>query len=202
MGERVLAPGVTLSAEGVIHTLANQREQYPSAARLKVLVDWAMEAHGNWFKEGKEFRKFDGRTPIIVHPLDCMTEISQEPNLSEGDRAVGAQALLLHDVIEDTRRVPEPGFVSERVLQLVGAMTFPGGTAEERAKIFTPDVEPFVRLLKLYDKFGNAKALGWMTAEKRVAYLEYLGQLRGYVVSVYGPDLNIVKLAGAFLPAP
>ncbi len=187
-------PGIEFR-DGQIFTLANQGIiPLPVGPELERYILYALRAHGEHAKPGRDVRKFDRKTPTASHALDCFTEILNEPRLSEGDRAVGALALLYHDVPEDTN-IPPPEGLPERLVTLIDAMTYYGGTAEEMVKVW--DHEPFVLLLKLYDKVSNWKTAGWMDSAKRETYRIYIRKLATVVTGVYGADLNVVRIAFA-----
>lgn len=186
--------------DGIIYTAANQSEQMPSPDRLSQQIAWVVQAHTRYASPDKRFRKFDHRTPIIVHPLDVMAQIMQEPRLSLGDRAAGGLALLAHDVIEDTSKKELPDLFSPRVKTLVAGMTFFGGTEEEMEKVW--DAEPFILLCKLYDKCGSWKTMTGMKQKKIDAHAYHLGRLREAVVENYGDQLHVVKFARAALALP
>lgn len=183
--------------DGQYFTAANQGESLVTSDRdLEAYIHYAIRAHGPLATEGRAVRKFDRKTPTVTHPLDCWTEILNEPLLSEGDRAAGSLALLFHDVIEDTT-VPPPDCLSPRVLQLVQDMTYEGGTEEEMVHIW--EKEPFVILLKLYDKYSNWKTMGWTTEAKKASYRDYIQRLIDVVIRFYGPSLNVVRAAQALI---
>ncbi len=183
--------------DGQIFTRANQGIiPLPVGAELERHVLYVLRAHGEHAKPGRDVRKFDRKTPTASHALDVFTEFLNEPRLSEGDRAVGALVLLYHDVPEDTNVSPPDG-LPERLVTLIEAMTYYGGTAEEMVKVW--DHEPFVILMKLYDKASNRKTMGWMDPAKRAAYDAYIARLLAHVTATYGADLNIVKIARALI---
>ncbi len=139
-------------------------------------------------------RKFDNITPYAVHPLWCMTTILAEPLLPQHLRYKGAQALLFHDVIEDTN-VSLPSELNDYVVSLIQDMTFES-SAEEMAKIW--EKPRFVQLLKLYDKTSNFMDGTWMSFEKREIYKVYIRLLIDNLSDEY-EDLNIFKIARSIL---
>ncbi len=145
-------------------------------------------------KPSKAFRKWDGKTPQSMHPLWCAMTILAETSLPEELRIKGYQALLFHDVLEDTR-ARLPAELSKDVRALVLEMTF-AGFAEEREKIWDKSLE--VKLLKLYDKVSNLLDGAWMSAEKRSAYIAHTARLCAEVEAEFG-TLNIIKIAKAVL---
>ena len=102
--------------------------------------------------------KWDGLTPYSVHPIWCATMILHETALAEDIRVDGSQALLFHDVLEDTL-AELPNYLSERVKNLVQDMTFESSDVE-MLKVWDKPIE--VKLFKLYDKVSNLMDARWM----------------------------------------
>jgi hypothetical protein len=154
-------------------------------------LTYIIEAHTNHpRKQSKAFRKWDGKTPYYIHPVWCATMILTETTLPENTRQEGAQALLYHDLLEDTDK-PLPDWLSDRVKGIIQDMTFPGGSAQEMQEIWTkPQV---VRLYKLYDKISNLLDAYWMSEAKLAEYKVYTSKLRQDVLERYG-SLNITKI--------
>lgn len=144
-------------------------------------------------KPSKAVRKWDGRTPYFVHPVWCATTILEEPNLPEPLRRRGAQALALHDVLEDTT-LKLPKSIGPTVRKLVQGMTFEGGSAQEMVEVWSRP--PEIRLLKLYDKTCNMLDDGFMDPAHRRKTRRYVRRLIADVEAHY-PGTNIVKLARA-----
>ncbi|PIN80429.1 hypothetical protein COV11_04080 [Candidatus Woesearchaeota archaeon CG10_big_fil_rev_8_21_14_0_10_30_7] len=154
-----------------------------------------MDAHQNHpVKEGKQYRKWDGKTPYYTHPIWCATMIATETTLEEKTREEGVQTLLYHDVLEDTTE-QLPNWLSERVKKLIQQMTYEG-MAHEMSEIWEKPKE--VRLYKLYDKASNLLDGQWMSSAKRNEYHNYTRRLLQDVEQNYG-TLNITKLARAIL---
>ena len=154
------------------------------------LVNYCISAHCRPVKPSKAVRKWDGKTPYSVHPIWCATMILHETALAEDIRVDGSQALLFHDVLEDTL-AELPNYLSERVKNLVQDMTFESSD-EEMLKVWDKPIE--VKLFKLYDKVSNLMDASWMSPEKQRKYREYTNRLTQEVQTHYG-ELNIVKLA-------
>ena len=73
------------------------------ANKLAELSSFVIKAHNDSSIEEKgRTRYFDKRTPQGMHPLWCATTILSETELPELIRENGVQALLLHDIVEDT----------------------------------------------------------------------------------------------------
>ena len=143
-------------------------------------------------KASKAVRKWDGMTPYGVHPAWCAMTLLQEPALSEEIRERGYQALLFHDILEDTTADLPEGIAPE-VRELVEGMTF-ASSDEGMEKVWERSTE--VRLLKLYDKVSNLLDGVWMAPEKLERYRAYTRRLADDVKSNFG-SLNIVRIARA-----
>jgi hypothetical protein len=107
-------------------------------------------------------------------------------------RVVGYQALLWHDVREDTHLSLPPGTPSE-VTDLVDQMTF-ASFSEEREQIWACSERS--QLLKLYDKVSNLLDGSWMADAKWNDYVEHTRALAEIASERFG-DLNIVRIARA-----
>lgn len=154
---------------------------------------YVIESHRN-SEQKKRTRYWDGKTPYHIHPIWCATTLLHETFLPEGLRQDGSQALLYHDILEDTSS-PLPGWLSERVKELVRDLTFENSQQEmEQIWAKTPEV----RLLKLYDKTSNLMDGVWMDREKRERYAEYTSKLCQDVEQNYG-KLNITRIAKAII---
>lgn len=155
------------------------------------IIGYIFLAHSTKAKKpSKAVRKWDGKTPYGVHPTWCAMTILSEPMLPEEIRLSGAEALLMHDLLEDTE-AELWGETSQRVLELVEGMTFK--SSEEEMKLVWERSQE-IRLLKVYDKTSNLLDGSWMTSEKRVVYERYLSGLCDDVEKAYG-KLNIIHIA-------
>ena len=163
---------------------------------FQILVTDCINAHSRPIKPSKAVRKWDGQTPYSVHPIWCAMMILHETALPEDIRADGSQALLFHDVLEDTL-AELPDYLSARVKELVSDMTFESSD-EEMVKVWDKSIE--VKLLKLYDKVSNLMDSSWMSEQKLKRYQEYTLKLAREVEMAYGM-LNIIKLAESIIPA-
>ncbi|HEY4515140.1 MAG TPA: hypothetical protein VJJ22_03215 [Candidatus Paceibacterota bacterium] len=158
-------------------------------------VDYVIDAHTNHAKEPRNVvRKWDSKTPYHIHPIWCATTILTETQLSEEDRVTGAMALLYHDVLEDTT-AELPEWLSRGIRNFIGFMTFADST-EEMELVWT--MEPYVRLLKLYDKVSNLLDGAWMSTGQRAVYENYTAHLCLDAVENFGP-LNITRMAKVFV---
>ena len=112
---------------------------------IKRLIDFIYDAHQN-HNAKNDFRQ-NGRVPFFVHPTWCALMLLNDQRISFEERQIGYQALLLHDVLEDTS-LPIPEWVDKRVVNLVKEMTHE--TWEEEKDI--GEKPNSVKLLKLCDK--------------------------------------------------
>ena len=161
-----------------------------TSKRLADLCVYALQVHDNdAVAEKKRFRKWDQSTPYAIHPLWCAMTILTETSLNEELRVDGAEALILHDMLEDTYAALPSG-TSDRVTALVEAMTF-DSAEQERGCIWQRSTE--VQLLKLYDKVSNLMDGSWMNQEKRRVYETYVERLCIEVEKTYG-TLNITNI--------
>ena len=154
-------------------------------------IKFVINAHTNKVKEeASAVRMWDGKTPYYVHPIWCASTILHETSLPEDLRISGSQALLYHDVLEDTYASLPPD-LSEKVKGFIYSMTFK--TSEDEWKnLWQKDKE--IRLLKIYDKTSNILDGSWMTPDRKNQHLDHLAKLIRDVKSNYG-ELNIVRIA-------
>lgn len=170
-----------------------ERGKMLSASQLWNQINYCIRAHATQAtKPSKAVRKWDGRTPYGIHPIWCAMTILAETTLPKKIRTEGAEALLLHDILEDTT-LELPEGTSVEVRALVEGMTFESSDEEMRL-IWNRSLE--IKLLKLYDKVSNLLDGSWMSLEKRARYKKYLLALCDEVEPHYG-KLNIIKIARA-----
>ena len=150
---------------------------------------YIIDSHRNTSDSKKITRYWDGRTPYSIHPIWCAMTLLHETSISEELRRDGSQALLYHDILEDTQ-FQLPKWLTERVKNLIKDMTFKSSN-HEMIEIWNKSQE--VRLLKLYDKVSNLLDGIWMDKEKRRGYTEYASRLCKDVEQNYG-ELNITKI--------
>lgn len=154
-------------------------------------LNYIIEAHTNRAKKQENmFRNWDKRTPYYVHPIWCAAMIRQEPSLIEEVRIAGSQALLYHDVLEDTT-AELPRWLSNDVKSLIVNLTF-NSSEDEWENLWKK--EKRVRLLKLYDKVSNMMDSIWMKPERKQQHRLHLRKLCKDVERSYG-ELNIIRLA-------
>jgi len=154
------------------------------------LISFVMAAHAD--SQTKDpVRRWDKNTPYSIHPIWCAMTLLHETKLPEDLRVRGSQALLLHDIIEDTNAAI-PQIVVPGVIALVKDMTF-SSSAAEFEEIWGKSFE--VKLFKLYDKTSNLMDGSWMPDEKWNKYCVLTGRLAEIAHAQYGM-LNIVKIAG------
>lgn len=153
------------------------------------LISFVMSAHAD--SQTKDpVRRWDKKTPYSIHPIWCAMSLLHETLLPEGLRIRGSQALLLHDILEDTG-MEIPSIVAPGVIELVQDMSF-SSSAVEFEEIWNKSGE--VKLLKLYDKVSNLMDGAWMSDEKSAKYRNFTRRLADLAYKNYGL-LNIVKIA-------
>jgi hypothetical protein len=163
------------------------------ASEINFSITYAINAHIKNPKSPQDSIRFwDKTTPYVVHPIWCGMTLITETRLPEEVRFWGYQALLWHDLLEDTN-LPLPEGTDSEVIRLVQEMTHPS-FREEQLSIW--DQREVVKLLKLYDKVSNLLDAVWMKDAKWNNLVEYTLKLRQFDLETYG-DLNIVKIAGA-----
>lgn len=159
-------------------------------------IAWVIDAHQNHPKKPSDAIRFwDGKTPYYIHPIWCGMTMLTETGLPDKLRWDGALALLYHDVLEDTTK-GLPNGLSAKVVDYVNGMTF-SGIEEEMIEVWNKGDE--IVLLKLYDKISNLMDAIWMKDESLRDYESYTEKLLEKVITVYGNNLNIVKIAGSKL---
>ena len=85
---------------------------------------YVIEAHTKRIKQSAHTtRMWDQKTPYYVHPIWCSSTIRFETDLSEEIRLNGSQALLYHDILEDTT-AELPNWLSNDVKSLIVNLTF------------------------------------------------------------------------------
>lgn len=141
------------------------------------------------------YRKFDPSVPYAAHPVWCALSLWCEPGVPQSLRHAGAQALLYHDVPEDTLAALPP-WLAPHVRQYVADMTYPGGGLEERRELWNKP--PEIRLFKLYDKTSNLLEGVWMNDEQRLRHTHFLSLLADDVRKRF-PELNILRMADALI---
>lgn len=163
------------------------------ADRILTSIEFAIKAHTHHAKNPDDSIRFwDRKTPYVIHPIWCAMTLLSETTLPENIRLAGFQALMWHDVLEDTN-IDLPATTPKLVRELVTEMTFQNFETE-MSEIWNCRKE--VRLLKLYDKTSNLLDSSWMKPEKLERYRKFTGQLNQDVLQNFG-ELNITKIAQA-----
>lgn len=164
-----------------------------TAHKLAKQIKFAITTHATHARKLRNAtRLWDKQTPYGVHPAWCAMTILQETDLPEETRRNGYQALLLHDILEDTT-ASLPDDTSSEVRALVEGMTFEG-IDREREQVWSRGKE--IILLKLYDKTSNLLEGKTMYPDRKVLYVAYIRRLIEEVRKSYG-ELNIVTIAEA-----
>lgn len=166
------------------------------ADSIAALIVYSVHAHEHEAKlPYKKVRLWDKKTPYSVHPVWAAMMLLQETQLPEEIRNNGYQALLLHDILEDTT-AKLPRNISPIVRQLVVDLTFQSG---KEASEGIWEKSCVVKLLELYDATSNFMDGVWLTDVQKIKYRSTkLKKLTKFVEEEYGM-LNIVLLAKALL---
>lgn len=130
----------------------------------------------------------------MVHPLWAGTMMLADQRLPFELREVGYQALLLHDVLEDTD-VELPDWLDPNVSTLVEDMTLPDDF--KKAVVIIAQKDIFVKLLILYDTLENVYE-EHVTEWKRPFWKQGVEVLIREVEQEYG-DLRVVHVGKAIL---
>ncbi len=160
-------------------------------------IAFAAQAHQEKvLPTAKALRTFPSgeKTPYFAHPLWCAIMLWLDSALPESIRYPGAQALLFHDILEDTSE-QLPDDTSDEVRHLVQEMTYSGGFAEEKYAVL--EKPPLIQLLKLYDKTATLYD-GDLKPGRLQEWTEFMEKLIETVDREYG-ELNIVLLAKALI---
>ncbi|OGL59218.1 hypothetical protein A3H10_01265 [Candidatus Uhrbacteria bacterium RIFCSPLOWO2_12_FULL_46_10] len=163
--------------------------------KLSELILFVITAHEEYPKQpDNSFRFWDKRTPYSIHPIWCAMTLLTETTLSEELRWRGAQALLLHDVVEDTTATL-PSNISDEVVKLIQELTFETPT-EGLEKIFQKSEE--AQLLKLYDMVSNL--LDWdQKLNMKIELYKGVAKKLAHLVEKQHGNLNIVSMAYALI---
>jgi len=160
-------------------------------------IGFAAKAHQeNVLPTAKALRTFPSgeKNPYFTHSLWCAMMILLDTHLPEKIRIPGAEALLLHDVLEDTS-LPLPKDTSDEIKNLVSEMTYTDWQTERNT---VPTRPPIVQLLKLYDKVATLYDECAPKGDKLKEWIILTKTLTQNVRSEYG-ELNIVSLAKAMV---
>ncbi|MEI2774022.1 MAG: hypothetical protein V9G98_26010 [Candidatus Competibacter sp.] len=163
------------------------------ASHLARTIGHAIEAHHTFPRTAADSVRFhDQKTPYAVHPIWCAMTFLTETALPEELRRDGADALLWHDLLEDST-LPLPDWTSERVRGLVKELTFPS-FKEELETLWFRSEEAI--LLKLYDKTSNLLDGTWMRDAQWNRYVAHTVKIADHVEAKWGA-LNGVRMARA-----
>lgn len=159
------------------------------------LITFTVNAHEQFArKPSKKVRLWDKSTAYGIHSVWCATTLLHETKLSEPLRIICFQALLLHDIIEETTQ-NLPDNIDPQVRELVNEVTFIS-TEEPIKKIWERSDE--TKLIMLYDMVSNILDGSWMSEKQKEFYVSYTRRLADFVQERFG-NLNIVKIAYSVL---
>ncbi|NTV22435.1 MAG: hypothetical protein HGB03_02595 [Candidatus Yonathbacteria bacterium] len=162
------------------------------AKEFKQLVDLVYSAHQE-HNTRKDYRQ-EGTVPFVVHPLWCALTLLNDQRIPFEERRIGYQALLLHDVLEDTDMdIPED--ISREVVALVQEMTHASWDDEQNIS----GKSHIVKLLKLTDKIASMyDETVRPDPVRRRQWKELIERLLADVEVHYG-NIRLVTLAKAIL---
>lgn len=169
--------------------------QVVSPQEFRSLVDFIYQAHQEHVARPDHDTRQDGKVPYITHPLWCAMMLLNDKTISFEERRIGYQALLLHDVLEDTSLLL-PDDLDPQVKKLVEDMTYTSWE-EEKQGVMQKDV--FLKLLKLLDKVStmyDAETLS--RPEKNPDWKAFTKQLLEDVRPKYG-NSQVVAVAEAII---
>lgn len=159
---------------------------------LKRLLDLVYSAH-QVHNTRKDFRQ-DGKVPFIVHPIWCALTLLNDQRIPFKERELGYQALLLHDILEDTS-LDIPDYIEPKVIEYVKEMTHDSWEEEQNIE----NKSNFIKLLKLCDKIASMyDETVWNEPQRRKEWKALTQKLLDDVENHYG-NIRLVTLAKAIL---
>ena len=163
-----------------------------SHKRFKKLLDFSYSAYQLKNIDSHTYRQA-GKVPYLTHPLWCSLIFLNDALIPIKLRKVGYEALLLHDILEDTN-AKLPKWVGDKVRKLVSEMTFPSWEEEKKVLLTKP---PFIKLLKLVDKLASMYDLDVMPKNKK-GWKKITFALLKDVEKKYG-QIRVVQIGKAIL---
>lgn len=174
-------------------TTSNSHDMQIDPEELKKTIEFAYRAHQE-HSTNSEFRQ-DKTVPYIAHPLWCAMVLLNDDRVPLVERQVGYQALLLHDVLEDTS-LPLPDGTDPVVAELVQDMTY---ASWEEELVEVPKKSSLVKLMKLIDKAATMYDESIRKdAAKRRQWVEFTQYLLKETEKHYG-DIRTVGLVKGIL---
>ena len=137
-----------------------------------------------WKHDG-QFRKGEGHTPYIHHPIEVAAILAEVGDILDVDVL---QAALLHDTIEDTATTSEElealfgARVRDIVLEVSDDTSLPRRERKAQQIEHAPHLSPGAKVLKLADKTSNVfdvaftKPIDWST-ERQLEYFDWSSQV-------------------------
>ena len=168
-----------------------------SPQELKRFIDFAYKAHQEHIARPDHDMRQDGKVPYITHLLWCAMMLLGDKTIPFEERKKGYQALLLHDVLEDTS-LPLPDDIDPEVKQLVEDMTYDSWEEEKKGVM---EKGEFLKLLKLLDKTSTMYDSRTLSRpEKNPDWVKFTKQLLEDVRPRYGHS-QVVAVAEAIINA-
>ena len=137
------------------------------------------------WKHTGQFRKGEGMTPYIHHPVEVAAILSEAGAVEDNDLL---QAALLHDTIEDTQTKREEieSHFGLRICSIVLEVTDDKSQQKQERKAaqiaHAPHLSKEAQSLKLADKISNVFDVAFSTpvdwpAERQLAYFDWASQV-------------------------
>lgn len=156
------------------------------------MINHSYKAHQE-FNAKNDFRQ-DGKVPFVVHPLWCAMMIINDSGIPFKIKKIGYEALLLHDVLEDSS-LGLPDDINPEVEELIKEMTH--DTWEEEQDL--SNKSDLVKLLKLYDKVATLYDETIRSdIKRRKEWIALIEMLLKDVESLY-PEARIVSITKGLL---
>lgn len=165
-----------------------------SPEHMEKLFLFAHDAHTKFNVRGQDHILRRGLYPYMVHCMWAASTLAMDPEISEGERVLGFQILLLHDVLEDTTKTL-PDWIDEDVKKGVYALTHDNWEDEQAA---AEHYTPFLKLLKLCDKMQTLYERSIQDPQKQKEWKAFTESLLQDVVKRYG-NTRITVIARALL---
>ena len=161
--------------------------------QLSAAIQHAIRAHTYFPNTPRDaVRRWDGKTPYVIHPIWCAMTLLTETMLDETIRYSGAIVLLYHDTLEDTQ-LPLPTDTLPNIRRLVEEMSF--ASLDEEFQLLWQRSDT-AKLLKLYDKVSQFFDGIWLSDSRWNQLVRHTRKLKHFAAATYG-ELNIVKISRA-----
>lgn len=147
-------------------------------------IDFILKAHDKFDMTGKEKFRQLGKTPYPTHPIFAAQLVLADRRVSWRLRADGFRALLLHDVLENTK-AKIPSWVPSSVKKLVNKLTFKDEKTEEAVAKRIDQNDSFTNYLLLADTVSNLYE-EHVSEQKREAWIKGVKLLMSKIEKDFG----------------